>query len=64
MQEIANTLPIDLMMQLNITKLHVPVINASARISVHVGQSQNMAVNEYVPNQKRGRPIGSKDSTL
>ena len=37
-------------------------LNASATISVHVGQNQNMAANESVPRQKRGRPIGSKDS--
>ena len=37
-------------------------INASARINIHAGQNQNMTTNEYVPRQKRGRPIGSKDS--
>ena len=41
----------------------MPAINASAKISVHAGQNQNMAANESVPRQKRSILIGSKDST-
>ena len=44
------------------TKSHVPVLNAPARISVPVKGTLNSATNESVARQKRGRPIGSKDS--
>ena len=40
----------------------MPAINASAKISTHAGQNQNMTANESVPRQKCGRPIGSQDS--
>ena len=40
----------------------MPAINASARISVHARQNQNMAANESVPRQKHDISINSKDS--
>ena len=46
----------------NVTKSHVPAMNVPARINISVEQSQNIAAKESAIRQKRGRPIGSKDS--
>ena len=46
-----------------VTKSHVPAMNASARINVPIGQSQNTEAKEFAIRQKRDRPISLKDST-
>ena len=62
LQEIANRLPNTFNDAANVTKSHVPTINAPARINIRIGQSQNIAVKESAIRQKLGRPIGSNDS--
>ncbi|XXG42246.1 hypothetical protein AAC387_Pa01g2567 [Persea americana] len=64
LQEIANKLPDVFNDVAKVVKSHVPVMNAPARINVPVGRSQNTTVKESAIRQKRGRPIGSKDSAL
>ena len=62
MQEIANKLLYEFNDAANLTKSHVLDINAPARINVLKVQNKNLTSNESAPCQKRGRPIGSKDS--
>ena len=46
LQEIANRLPNAFNDAAKVTKLHVPVMNAPAKINVPVEQSQNIATKE------------------
>ena len=62
LQEIANRLPDAFNDAAKVTKSHVPAMNAPARINVPIGRSQNTAAKESAIRQKRGKPIGSKDS--
>ena len=64
LQEIENKFPDTFHDAAKVTKSHVLAKNTPARINVLVGQSQNTLAKEYVIRQKRGRPIGSKDSAL
>lgn len=60
LQEIVNRLPDTFNDATKVTKSHVPTINAPTRINVPV--RQRLSAKESTIRQKRGRPIGSKDS--
>ncbi|KAJ8619345.1 hypothetical protein MRB53_027874 [Persea americana] len=62
LQEIANKLSNAFNIVAKVTKSHVPVMNASARINVPIGQSQNTTAKEFAIRQTFDRPIGLKDS--
>ena len=62
LQEITNQLPDSFNDAAKVTKSHVPAMNAPARIIVLEGRTSKTTTNEFVAHQKRGRPIGSKDS--
>ena len=59
LQEIANRLPDAFNDAAKVTKSHIPVVDTPARIYV---PEEHKEMNENVPRQKRGRPIGSKDA--
>lgn len=60
LQDMANKLPDGFNDAAKVTKSHVPAMNAPARIGVPEGT--NLKSNESVARQKRGRPIGSRDT--
>ena len=62
LQEIANRLPNAFNDAAKVTKSLVPTMNVLARINVPIEQSQNIVAKKYAIRQKRGGPIGSKDS--
>ena len=59
LQEIANRLPNAFNDAAKITKSHIPTVNTPAWIYV---PEEHKKMDENVPRQKRGRPIGSKDA--
>ena len=62
LQNVANQLPDNFVDTQRVTKSHVPAANIPARLDVPIGQSASIAANESKTRQKRGRPIGAKDS--
>ncbi|KAK6148268.1 hypothetical protein DH2020_019180 [Rehmannia glutinosa] len=58
LQNIDNRLPYAFNDASKVTKSHIPAANAPARIIV---PDENKKINDDIPRQKRGRPIGSKD---
>ena len=58
LQEIANRLPDAFNDTAKVTKSHILTVNTLARIYV---PEEHKKMDDNVPNQKRGRPIGSKD---
>ena len=64
LQEIANRLPAVFNDAVNVTKSHMPAMNIPVRINIPVEQSQNTAAKESIILQKRGRPIGLKNSAI
>lgn len=61
LQDVANRLPDAFSDAAKVTKSYVPAMNVPARIDV--GQGPHMAANESTARRKRGRPMGTKDST-
>ena len=61
MQEIANRLPNAFNDTAKITKSHIPAVNTPARIYV---PEEHKEMDDNIPRQKRGRPIGSKYAAL
>lgn len=59
LQNLANQLPNAFSDPKNITKSHIPAINAPSKIDIPEGRS--CVTNESKPRMKRGRPIGSQD---
>ena len=59
MQKIANRLPDAFNDTTKITKSHIPAVNTPARIYV---LEKHKEMDDNVPRQKRGRPIGLKDA--
>ena len=60
LQNLANQLPYAFIDTKKVTKSHIPIVNAPARIDVPKGH----LANESKICLKHGRPIGSKDITL
>ena len=60
LQEITNRLPDAFNDATKVTKSHIPAVNTPARIYV---PEEHKEMDENVPRQKRGRPIGSKNAT-
>ena len=57
LQNLSNQLPNAFVDVKKVTKSHIPVVNALARIEIPEGQKAN----ESKTRLKHGRPIGSKD---
>ncbi|KAM2003558.1 hypothetical protein ACFX15_027107 [Malus domestica] len=64
LQGIANQMPDTFNDASKVTKSHIPVANALARIDVPVGQNKVAANDSSSAHMKRGRPPSSKDSAL
>ncbi|KAK6141890.1 hypothetical protein DH2020_024368 [Rehmannia glutinosa] len=58
LQNIANRFPDAFNDAIKVTKSYIPAVNAPARIIV---PDENKKMNDDIPRQKRGRPIGSKN---
>ncbi|XP_073153898.1 uncharacterized protein [Henckelia pumila] len=62
LQRIANQLPDAFVNTKNVTKSHIHAENTPVKIDVPVGPTNIQPANESKIRQKRGRPIGSKDT--
>ena len=63
LQQIANQLPDAFTDAAKVTKSYIPAVNTPARVVVPVEQSSVKVANESsIARQKRGRPLGSKDT--
>ena len=63
LQDLANRLPDAFVDSSKATKSHIPVANVPSRIEIPMGKLEGIMTNEPKPQLKRGRPLGSKDTS-